>query len=836
MSYQPYKKSIWLSTTMALLTANLFAQSPANIENKISVRWEVPTGISLKKNPTSKLIIKNTDSQQIALKDWSLWFNFIRGIDAKSVDSRFKLSHRNGDLFQIEFAKNNLTLQPKDTIEINFTTLGGLINYTDGPIGLYVSYDGKDTYADIKNYEAQRNTFTAEQRKAYLEQKFASNELLSKGSQQDILPLPAQASFDKTKSFRLTNTVSINNDNDFNNEAGLFIQFLKDQTGIQAQKSTSKDAQIKIVKTAGFEDEAYTLNIDSKGIEIKASTATGAFYGLQSLKSLIPAAAWSKTNKSLNFPYAQVKDQPRFPYRGLMLDVARNFHSKAEVLRILDAMAQYKLNKFHFHFIDDEGWRLEIPGLPELTEVGSVRSANFKDGKAIQPAYGSGAVAKEKQYLSTQDYIEILRYAAARHIDVIPEIETPGHARAAIKSMEARYNKLKKAGDLKGAEEYLLHDPEDLSVYNSAQNWNDNVLNPALPSSYHFLSKVIDEVKKMHEQAGVPLKIIDLGGDETPAGVWEKSPKIEAFMKENNITSVHDVWPYYINRINELCHSKGLIMSGWEEMGMKNFGKGMDVNPALADHNINLNVWNNLIGGGQEDLAYRLANAGYKVVFTSAYNNYLDMTWDHNFAEPGHSWVGLVDINKTYSFAPENYFINLFKDNSGNELPKDFAKNKVHLTEKGKANFLGVKAGLWSEKINNDTRLEEMIFPRLLAVADRGWAPEQSWENGENFDHQTYQKSYAGFMQKLGNDELKKLDKLNKGYHYRVPAVGVKLIDGKLTANTDYPGFKIYYSEDNTEPTLKSKEYKGAIPFNSKSTYKFRVITPIGDLGIVSTY
>ncbi|MDH5828389.1 family 20 glycosylhydrolase [Sphingobacterium faecium] len=836
MNNQSYRKHFLLSATMGLLAANLFAQSPTNIENKIEVTWEVPTGKNLKKNPSSKLIIKNTNSQALALQDWSLWFNFIRGINAQSVDSRFKLSHRNGDLFQIEFAKNNLILQPKDTIEISFTTVGGLINYTDGPIGLYVSYDDKGTYADIKNYQAQRNTFTEDERKTYLAQKFTSNELLSKGTQQDILPLPAQAMVDRAKSFKLVNTVSINSDADFNKEVALFIQFLKEQTGIQAQNSQSKESQLKIVKSAGFANEGYALTIDNKGIEIKASTATGAFYGLQSLKSLLPATDWSSTNKTLNFPFAQVKDQPRFPYRGLMLDVARNFHSKEEVLRILDAMAQYKLNKFHFHFIDDEGWRLEIPGLPELTEIGSVRSANFKDGKAIQPAYGSGAVAKDKQYLTAQDYIDILRYAAARHIEVIPEIETPGHARAAIKSMEARYNKLKKAGNLKAAEEYLLHDPADQSVYNSAQNWNDNVLNPALPSVYHFLSKVIDEIKSMHDQAGVPLTMIDLGGDETPAGAWEKSPLIAAFMKENNITSVYDVWPYYINKINEICQSKGLTMSGWEEMGMKNFGKGMDVNPALADHKINLNVWNNLIGGGQEDLAYRLANAGYKVVFTSAYNNYLDMTWDHNFAEPGHSWVGLVDINKTYSFAPENYFLNIFKDNAGNDLPQDFAKNKVHLTAKGKANFLGVKAGLWSEKINNDTRLEEMIFPRLLAVADRGWAAEQSWEKGDSFDAQAYQKSYAGFMQKLGNDELKKLDKLNQGYHYRVPAVGVKLVDGKLVANADYPGFKIYYTEDNTEPSLKSKEFKEAIPFHNKSTYKFRVITPNGDLGIISTF
>ncbi|WP_400262201.1 family 20 glycosylhydrolase [Sphingobacterium sp. SG20118] len=388
MNNQSYRKHFLLSATMGLLAANLFAQSPTNIENKIEVTWEVPTGKNLKKNPSSKLIIKNTNSQALALQDWSLWFNFIRGINAQSVDSRFKLSHRNGDLFQIEFAKNNLILQPKDTIEISFTTVGGLINYTDGPIGLYVSYDDKGTYADIKNYQAQRNTFTEDERKTYLAQKFTSNELLSKGTQQDILPLPAQAIVDRAKSFKLVNTVSINSDADFNKEVALFIQFLKEQTGIQAQNSQSKESQLKIVKSAGFANEGYALTIDNKGIEIKASTATGAFYGLQSLKSLLPATDWSSTNKTLNFPFAQVKDQPRFPYRGLMLDVARNFHSKEEVLRILDAMAQYKLNKFHFHFIDDEGWRLEIPGLPELTEIGSVRSANFKDGKAIQPAYG----------------------------------------------------------------------------------------------------------------------------------------------------------------------------------------------------------------------------------------------------------------------------------------------------------------------------------------------------------------------------------------------------------------------------------------------------------------
>ncbi|MGE8423680.1 MAG: family 20 glycosylhydrolase, partial [Sphingobacterium siyangense] len=246
------------------------------------------------------------------------------------------------------------------------------------------------------------------------------------------------------------------------------------------------------------------------------------------------------------------------------------------------------------------------------------------------------------QFYSVADYIEILKYAQARHIDVIPEVETPGHARAAIKAMRARFAHYSKLGDKQKAEEFLLDDAEDKSVYNSAQNWNDNVMNPALPSTYHFLSKVIDEIKAMHDQAGVPLKIIDLGGDETPSGVWEKSPKVLAFMKENNIANVLDVWPLYITKINTLVQEKGLTMSGWEEMGMRNKGKGMVVNADLGKSGIHLNVWNNLPGQGQEDLAYRLANAGYKVVYTSAANNYLDMSWDRDFADPGHSWVGTV--------------------------------------------------------------------------------------------------------------------------------------------------------------------------------------------------
>ena len=212
-------------------------------------------------------------------------------------------------------------------------------------------------------------------------------------------------------------------------------------------------------------------------------------------------------------------DAPRFGYRGLMLDVARNFQPKAAVLRVLDLMARYKLNAFHFHLTDDEGWRLEIPSLPELTSVGARRGHTLDSSRFLPPAYGSGPDVDQpfgSGFYSRADYVEILRYAAARHIEVIPELEMPGHARAAIKAMEARFRTLQATGDAEGASRFLLSDPEDRSIYTSAQGYHDNVMNPALPSTYAFIERVVQDLVALHREAGVPLRNLHVGGDEVP--------------------------------------------------------------------------------------------------------------------------------------------------------------------------------------------------------------------------------------------------------------------------------------------------------------------------------
>ncbi|WP_243665267.1 family 20 glycosylhydrolase, partial [Rhodothermus marinus] len=265
--------------------------------------------------------------------------------------------------------------------------------------------------------------------------------------------------------------------------------------------------------------EAYHLIVDPEaGITLTGTDAAGAFYGIQTLQQLIDPSFYRQTSETIPIPALEVHDAPRFGYRGLHLDVARNFQPKAVVLRLLDLMARYKLNRFHFHLTDDEGWRLEIEGLPELTEVGGCRGHTETEATCLVPSHGSGPIPGQQPgsgYYTREDFIEILRYATARHIEVIPEIDVPGHARAAIKAMEARYARLKAAGRPEAeAAAYRLVDPADTSVYRSVQGWNDNVINVCLPSTYRFLEKVVDELRRLYDEAGAPLHVVHTGGDE----------------------------------------------------------------------------------------------------------------------------------------------------------------------------------------------------------------------------------------------------------------------------------------------------------------------------------
>ena len=245
----------------------------------------------------------------------------------------------------------------------------------------------------------------------------------------------------------------------------------------------------------------------------------------------------------------------------------------------------------------------------------STRAASCRPPTAPGPTpdrpYGSG-------FYSRADYVEILRYAAARHIEVIPELEMPGHARAAIKAMEARFRALRAKGDEEGARRFLLSDPEDRSEYTSAQLYHDNVMNPALPSTYAFVAQVVQDLAALHREAGAPLRNLHVGGDEVPAGVWERSPQALAAMREERLESVDDFWFLFYGRVEQILRPLGIPLSGWEEIAVRKTrldGKPVLIpNPGFAGRGWRAYVWNNVPGGGAEDLAYRLANGGYKVV------------------------------------------------------------------------------------------------------------------------------------------------------------------------------------------------------------------------------
>jgi hexosaminidase len=340
----------------------------------------------------------------------------------------------------------------------------------------------------------------------------------------------------------------------------------------------------------------------------------------------------------------------------------------------------------------------------------------------------------------------------------------------------------------------------------------------------------------MYKDANISFKKISIGGDEVPNGVWTKSPKIDALMQREGMKSPNEVWPYYIERVNAICLAKGLDMAGWEEIGMVNKGQGMVVNPELQNKsNIQVDVWNNVIGGGQEDLAYRLANAGYQTVLISASNMYFDMMWNTNFMEPGLKWATYADLFHSYSLLPEDYFANIDTYYSGKKLGKKGFSQRIRLTEKGKANFLGIKGGLWAETVLNEEQMDYLVFPRFFALAERAWSDKRPYENEAKFDLKLLENDYAKFITKVGADELPKIAEQVK---FRLPGVGLKEVKGKVFANVEYPGFSIYYTSDGSLPSLNSERYEAntAVPYRAGQVLAFAVVDSEGRLGQVSYF
>lgn len=588
----------------------------------------------------------------------------------------------------------------------------------------------------------------------------------------------------------------------------------------EAQQLTSKEiSQLTLVidKQANLGEQGYKLQVSEHKVKIVAATNIGLFYGLISIEQLLDDA--------LSLPFGEISDIPRYDFRGVHIDVARNFHSKDIILKLLDQMATLKLNKFHFHLAEDEAWRLEIKGLPELTQIGAYRCYDLKEQLCLSPQLGSGPSKNTKVngYFSTQDYIDIVQYANARHIEVIPSLDMPGHSRAAVKSMEVRYKKYMANNQPKKALEYMLTELADESSYRSIQHYNDNTLNPCLSSTYHFVDKVLSEIINLHQIAEVPLKRYHIGADET-AGAWHDSPACNQLIEgNNNINTVEELTGYFVEQVAKMVSSKGIIPGAWGD-GLTHVNK--DNLPAI----IQANVWG-LLPDQSHNRAHSFANAGWDTVLSIPDVLYLDFPYQADAKERGNDWgTRNIDSFKLFQFMPDNLpaHAEIWQDSRGHSYS---TTDEIPLAKDRK--FTGIQAQLWSETILSDNAVGYMFFPRLIAFAERAWH-QADWEVPYQA-RQSYSPStthldalrekhqlqdWAHFSQTLVNKILPSL--VQNEVFFRLPTPGAKIEKGMLYANSMFAGLAIEYRLINGNKKGKWQTYIQAVALKENVSAELR--------------
>lgn len=409
----------------------------------------------------------------------------------------------------------------------------------------------------------------------------------------------------------------------------------------------------------------YRLSIDSDGeVRMESGDRYGELYANVTLDQLRRNSGASPLRD------VYIEDWPDFAYRGFMLDVARNFTKAEDVKRLIDVLARYKVNYLHLHLADDEGWRIEIDGIPELTSVGAFHCLDPEKG--LQPSYDGCAdpfsESLSNGFYSREDFIGILDYAWGKGMRVIPEFDTPGHSRAAIYAMKA-YEK--RTGDCS----MRLQDPADSSVYLGAQAYTDNVMSVELESVYKFMELLFDSCIKLYAEAGVPLEAINIGGDEVPSGAWYGQPLHQMFL----------------GRVAEIAKRKGVRIAGWQEIAACD---NPEIAAALKEVMFVNYVWNTAWGGGE--LPFINAAKGYPTVVSNVEFTYVDQAYSPNKQEIAHSWCCYID------------------DTASLGLPVKSAENIV-----------GVQAQMFTETVRSFEDICYNCFPKALGVFERGWNEKQ---------------------------------------------------------------------------------------------------------------
>ena len=770
-------------------------------------------------------ILKNI-SQKPLKKNWTIYYSQLpRGVKQEGA-SEVKVEVVNGNFFKMYPTDEFAPLAPGDSMRITFLCTYKLDRNSHVPEGTYwvETVDGKEGSPLPVALKALPLP-SPESMSGYPDAtKIYESNLRLAGApalvQSDILPSVKKVVAIEGDNVVLEGKVALAFPENFAGEAKLLKEKLTGLYGLEVVGNAS----VKIVleelldRKEAVNDEYYTINIGDNLIKISAATPHGIFNGTQTLLSML---------KGKQTPYlleaVSIRDYPDLAYRGQMIDIARNFTAPENLKKLVDIFASYKLNVLHFHFCDDEAWRLEIPGLEELTAVGSRRGHTTDESQCLYPCYDGGYDPDAKTvgngYYSREEFIDLLKYAAERHVRIVPEIESPGHARAAIVSMKARYNKYFETDPGK-ATEYMLSEPEDTSRYVSVQYYTDNVMNVALPSTYRFMEKVIQELNAMYQEAGLSLSTVHLGGDEVPHGVWMGSPKCQELMKEKGMTKAHDLSEYFITQMADVMQKNGLKFSGWQEVAL---GHTEETHQQLRGQAAGVYCWNTV--PGSDEVVYQTANNGYPVILCNVGNFYMDMAYNGHPDERGLDWGGYVDESVSFSMLPFSIYRSLRVDMAGNPIDLNNAeKGKTALTEIGKKHIMGVQGQLFAETIRSFDGVEYLLFPKILGLAERGWNAHPVWENLSGVrEQQAFNQALALYYEKISKSEMPYWAK--NGINFRLPQPGLLVKDGNLYANVAIDGAEVRYTTDGSEPTAQSTLWKepvkcGSLVVKAKTFYQ----------------
>lgn len=507
---------------------------------------------------------------------------------------------------------------------------------------------------NLKNYLMIMSLFTA-----------LFSTAAASGKDNPIIPVPVSYQ-ENDGYFKLNGSTIITTPANYQ-KAG-FVASLKKgielRCGLKLESSPVKTQAVKgiifnLKKDLNIHPEGYKMVIGKKTITIEASSEAGLFYAVQSLLQLIPTESKSK---SIKIKCSEINDYPRFAWRGLHLDVCRHFMPKEFVLKYLDYMALHKLNRFHFHLTEDQGWRIEIKKYPELTTVGSFRSETLV-GHGAKSSIFDGV--PHMGFYTQEDIKEIVRYAAERYITVVPEIEMPGHALAAL----ASYPHLGCTG----------------GPYKVATKWGvfDDVMCAGKESSFEFLENVLDEVIDLF-----PSELIHIGGDECPKTRWKECPLCQERIKSNGLKDEHELQSYFIGRIEKYLNSKGRQIIGWDEI----LEGGLAPNAAVMS-------WRGEKGG------IEAAKMKHNVVMSPGSHCYFDHYQFDPQTEP-LAIGGFTNLAKIYSYEP---------------VPKELALEEQKY-------IMGAQANVWTEYIPNPEHAEYMVFPRVAALAEVVWSQKDKRE------------------------------------------------------------------------------------------------------------